>query len=149
MSVVGRRRVVLDLPESAELEVLCGGAATSQTFASGQQTWSLKLEPYGICAARISVPEVKVANVHATIGRAARAEPLARLADLTDRDLTAQSMYAKLANAGFEAVAGGEPLPGWQLVGDATAATAKLDATAKVVGTTSLAAAESRRCRGS
>jgi hypothetical protein len=129
--------VALDLPADAELEVLCGGAKT-QAFLAGQQTWSLKLEPYGICAARMSAAGVKVAAVRATVSGAAKEELAARLADLTDRDLTAPSKYAKLANAGFEPADGGEPLPGWQLIGDAATAAAKLDTTARMVGVSSL-----------
>jgi hypothetical protein len=133
--------VALDVPADTELELLMESTgdgpedqATRQHLASGRQSWSVHLEPYGVAAARVSVGGVKVVAVRATISAAAKAELQAQLADLTGRNLTAPSKYEKLANPGFEPAGGGNPLPGWHLVGDAADGTAKLDASKPVAG---------------
>ncbi len=138
--------VSLDVPQPATMEPLVAAPTTGTDAAAsapraleaGRQTWTLELAPYDVRAVRVSTAGVEVAAVQASVGDAARQELDARLANLGDRDLTAVSECAALANPGFEPVGGGGNVPGWQAVGNSAAATAELDATTPHSGQTCL-----------
>ena len=64
------------------------------------------------------------------------AELQSHIADVSNRDLSAQHVYTQLANPSFEPLGG--PLPGWRLISDPTKTVASLDATVKQDGKSSL-----------
>jgi hypothetical protein len=139
--------IALDLPADVDLELMCGtdqttpeGETAVQRLSRGQQVWTLQMKPYGIAIARLSSGGVRVAAVRATVSEAAKAELQARLADLTDRDLTAKSRYEKLANAGLEPVGENPQLVNWKLSGEPAPAmaTAELDTSRPAEGKSAL-----------
>jgi len=134
--------VTLDLPQSVILEPLVGGEAKlsepppTKTLPAGIQTWSLSLAPYAIEAVRIAAPGLKVTSIKVDVNEAAKNELAARIADLTNRDLTAPRLYQRITNPSFEPLGGAGPIPGWQISG--AAATGELDATTPQEGKTCL-----------
>jgi hypothetical protein len=144
--------VMLEVPNDLTLSRLTGdgvdptaGGEAGLRLAPGQQTWPLRLSPYDVQVARLSAGGVGIASVSARIGDAAKAEWAARVAEFRDHDLTAPSVYDRLANPGFEstATAGGGPLPGWQLADPSEGVRAELDATTPHSGAMALYLASS------
>jgi hypothetical protein len=137
-------QVSVDLPQATTLERIAapktGEAAPVMpvAVAAGRQLWSTKLAPYEISAVRIPLSGAKVVDVQVVLTAAANAELAAKLADLTTRDLTAESTYQALANPSFEPLGGPAPVPGWHLSSDNAKTTAQLDATHPQDGKTSL-----------
>lgn len=133
--------VVVEIPSKTTMAPLTAGRAETpgpQTFEAGRQVWTLRLAPYDVESVRFAAAGVELVELHASVGDAAQSELQARLADLGNRDLTAPRVYEALANAGFEPIGGGGPLPGWKLVGNSPQTVAELDATTPRVGTTCL-----------
>ena len=136
----------LQLPSAAELQILTAGGngsgplakAPVQALAAGAHNWPVKLEPYEVQVVRMSVSGVRVAGLRATISDAAKAELEARLAELSNRDLTRRSEIKPLSNPAFEANGSAGPVPGWRLIGDSAGVAAELDATTPHGGNTCL-----------
>ncbi len=88
-------QVTLDVSQSTTLEpfapVATNDAAASKTLAlsPGRQSWPLSLGPYEMRAVRIPLSGAKAVDVQADVPDSASAELGAKLADLTNRDLTA------------------------------------------------------------
>jgi hypothetical protein len=139
-------QIALALPSTVTLEPLTDSAESSDaprtkavTLASGQQSWSVLLEPFDIQAVRISAPGVNAVGVNVDLERGARPELKAHLADFMNRDVSASRLFQQLANPGFEPLGGGAPVPGWSLTEASKAnATIELDAIAPQQGKTSL-----------
>ena len=136
-------QVTLDIPQAAKLEPLTvtneDTAATKPLeLSAGRQSWPVSLQPYEMRAVRIAVPGAKIVDVQADVGESANAELAAKLADLTNRDLTAPHVYQALANPSFEPLGGAGRVPGWHLAGNNVTAVAELDATNPQDGKTCL-----------
>jgi hypothetical protein len=134
-------QVTLNVPQGAKLGPLAAPDANSDSdpikpllLAAGQQPWAVTLEPYELQAVRIAAPGAKAVAVRADLNDAAHAELKAHLAELSNRDLSAQQEYRALANPSFEPLSG--PLLGWRSA--SPAATVQLDATAPQDGKTCL-----------
>lgn len=136
--------VMVDVPSETMMLPLRGASAdpagglTARMFEPGRQVLSLRLAPYDVQAVRWAGAGVNVAELHAAVSEAGQQELQALLGELDRRNLTAPQLYSKLANPGFEPVGAGDALPGWQLVGPNSGATAELDATTPHDGRTCL-----------
>ena len=89
-------QITLDVTQSSTLQPLStptdgsnGTMLKTLTLSTGQQPWNVSLGPYELQAVRIPAAGTKAVEVQARIGGAANAELAARLADLTNRDLSA------------------------------------------------------------
>lgn len=138
-------QVTLDVPQSATLEPLSAptdenmsAPVKSLTVAAGRQPWKLSLEPFEIRAVRIPISGAKAVEVRADLGAAASAELTARLADLANRDLSAERAYRGPANPSFESIGGAGPIAGWHISSNAGNPTMQLDATSPQDEKTSL-----------
>ena len=134
-------QVTLNVPQGAKLGPLAAPDGNSDNapiktllLAAGQQPWAVTLEPYELQAVRIAAPGAKAVAVRADLKEAAHAELKAHLAELSNRDLSAQQEYRALANPSFEPLGGA--LLGWRSANPA--ATVQLDATAPQDGKTCL-----------
>jgi hypothetical protein len=104
-----------------------------RTLTRGGPPWTIALAPYDVQALQLDSGGVKLTGVTVRLSEAAKAELGARLTDLDGRD-TDPKTCAALANPGFEPLRG-EEMPGWRLVGNATA---ELVASGPYAGTTCL-----------
>jgi hypothetical protein len=93
---------------------------------AGRQRWPSRLGPYEISVVRIQGSQVKVADVELKSDSGNR-ELSAKLADLSNRDLTAPSNFRVLSNPGFEPLAAGGRVAGWHLTPASKNATLQLD----------------------
>lgn len=125
-------RIALDIPQTAALGPLVApleSAIKPLMLPPGRQAWNVTLAPYDLQAVRIPVAGTKPLGVEVDLSKGAKAELVAQLADLSNRDLSAPRPYQSLANPGFEQLnAAGQPL-GWKVSNGNTNSQAVLDAT--------------------
>lgn len=115
-----------------------GPAAATEQFAAGHQLWALQLAPYDVHAVRFAGGAAKVERIEARISDAGRQELAAKVNELKERDLIATPRYRPLQNPGLEPMGAGLLPAGWQFEGNASEASASLDANAPQEAQTSL-----------
>jgi hypothetical protein len=113
-------QVTLEVPGRAEMSLLAefdeqGNPRRSApiTFGPGQHIWPLRLPPFDVEACRFDRPGVRVRGLQMRMESAATEQLQARIRSISNRDLTAHSIYDVLPNPNFEPSAGGERVPGW------------------------------------
>ena len=121
----------IQTPQSTTLERLApksGDASTANSLAltAGRQPWARTLAPYEICVVRIPLATAKVVDLEVN-ATAARAELAERIADLSNRDLSAPSDYRVLTNPSFEPISGNAQIAGWRLAANSGRASLELD----------------------